>query len=79
MTDEQKKIAYAVGEEIRKAAGGKDIRIYTSDSIIRLQDIKHNSIYRLYVPHKDDEDMIREEMMRLFAEMRKEKQYTETH
>ena len=79
MTEEQKNTAYAIGDEIRKAAGGEDIRVYTSDSIIRLQDTKNNMVYRLYVPHKDTGDRIREEMMRLFEEMRKEKQYTETH
>ena len=74
MTDEQRDKAYEVGREINGMPGGKDIRVYVSISIIRLQDEENRMIYRLFTPdrHSTSED-VRQKMLELFEEMRKEK------
>ena len=70
MTELQKKYVREIEEEIRQQPGGKDIAVYISKTIVRIQDTKKNKDYRLYSPCKGDgKKVIRMKLITLFREM----------
>ena len=73
MTEQQRQYAYSVGEEILQQPEGRNIKIYTSIELIRIQDTEHNENYRMLVVCKSDtEKTIRSKMLKLYEEMRKQ-------
>ena len=72
MTEEQKKAAFEAGEEIRAMPGGKHYRIFASNMIIRIQDEKDNTNYRLYSPPDSvSPGLVRAKILDIFAVMKK--------
>lgn len=74
MTEKQKEYVFAVGEEIKQHPEGKKMKVYASETIVRIQDTKNNANYRMVAICKNDtEELIRAKMMNLFRVMIKEK------
>ncbi|MBQ9031844.1 MAG: hypothetical protein IJ106_10390 [Parasporobacterium sp.] len=73
MTEKQKEWAYAAESLIKKVPGGKDIKIYTSETFVRVQHIKINSAYRMFAICKtDSKKKIVETILRMVEEIRRE-------
>jgi len=74
MTEKQREYVFAVGEEINRHPEGKKMKVYASETIVRIQDTKNNANYRMVAICKSDtEKMIRAKMLNLFRVMIKEK------
>ena len=72
MTEQQKKYVFQIADEIQQDKNGKNIKVFTSATIVRIQDTKNNANYRLVVICKDDtKKTIRTKMFSLFTEMTK--------
>lgn len=54
MTEKQRQAAFAAGKKINRLREGKNIKIYTSETIVRIQHTKINSAYRLLCICRDD-------------------------
>ena len=73
MTDEQKSWIQEAWQLIQEEPGGINYRVYTSISIIRIQNTKINKQYRMIaIEHHITKDRILEMMLKAFREMETE-------
>ena len=78
MTQEQRKLVFEIGEEIRTLPEGQNIRVYASMETVRMQDTKHNANYRMFSPcQRDGKKVLRTKMMNVLREINLEEQETE--
>lgn len=75
MTELQRRYVRDIEQEIQSKPGGKDYKVYTLISIIRIQNVRINKLYRLWIPTRSaGKKQIRTMMMSLFQEMKKEEE-----